>query len=254
MPGGESLSVRIRGKRYREPSGTRGGEAHPVLRDVAFDGAPGEVLALFGPSGTGKTTTLRIVLGLDRDFVGSVRRPQGVKGGRVGVVFQEPLLLPWMTVAGNIGLVTLPGDRAPDVDALLEEVGLPGAGERLPRELSLGMARRAALARALSVSPGLLVLDEPFASLDTGLGAQLAQVVARRARQDGMLVLLATHDLDQALEIADRVLVLSGQPATLAADLAVRQGGMGEVRSELHRRFPFLARRVAATGASEPGA
>ncbi len=233
------LSVRIQGKSFREPSGTSRG----VLQDVAFDAAPGEILTLFGPSGTGKTTTLRIVLGLDQDFAGSVRRPPG----RVGAVFQEPLLLPWLTVADNIRLVVLPGDPTPDVNALLDEVGLPDAGGRMPRELSLGMARRAALARALAVSPGLLVLDEPFASLDAGLGAQLARVVAERARRNGALVLLATHDLDQALAITGRVLVLSGQPATLAADLAVPRGneGAARLREELHQRFPFLARSMA---------
>lgn len=243
MPGAAPLSVRIAAKRF--PAAGREGGAREVLHEVAFDGTPGEVLALFGPSGTGKTTALRIVLGLDRDFAGSVRLPPG----RVGAVFQEPMLLPWMTVADNVGLVAAPGASAPEVGALLDEVGLPGAGPLLPRELSLGMARRAALARALSVSPGLLVLDEPFASLDAGLGAQLSQVVARRARQDGMLVLLTTHDLDQALLIAHRVLVLAGRPATLAADLAVPrddEAGLAALRDDLHRRFPFLAPGGAA--------
>ncbi len=244
MHGVEPLSVRIQEKRFREPSGPGRSRANDVLRDVAFTAVPGEILTLFGPSGTGKTTTLRIVLGLDRDFAGSVRRPPS----RVGAVFQEPLLLPWLTVAENIRLVALPGDPAPDVDALLEEVGLPGVGGRRPRELSLGMARRVSLARALAVSPGLLVLDEPFASLDAGLGAQLARVVAGRARRNGTLALLATHDLDQALAIADRVLVLAGQPATLAADLPVPRGDDGVIglRDALHRRFPFLARDAAA--------
>ncbi len=243
MHGAEPLSVRIQEKRFGEPSSPGRSRAHDVLRDVAFTAVPGEILTLFGPSGTGKTTTLRIVLGLDRDFEGSVRRPPG----RVGTVFQEPLLLPWLTVADNIRLVALPGDPAPDVDALLNEVGLPGAAGRRPRELSLGMARRAALARALAVSPGLLVLDEPFASLDAGLGAQLARVVAERARRDGTLVLLASHDLDQALAVASRVLVLSGQPATLAADLPVPRGGAAtaQLREDLHRRFPFLERGMA---------
>lgn len=243
MRGGERLSVRIQAKSFRDRSAPGRGGGREVLRDVVFDGAPGEILALFGPSGTGKTTTLRIVLGLDRDFTGGVGRP----AGRIGVVFQEPLLLPWIDVGENVRVVALPGDPAPDVEALLDEVGLPGAEGQMPRELSLGMARRVALARALAVAPGLLAMDEPFASLDAGLGAQLAQVVARRARRDGMLVLLATHDLDQALAIADRVLVLSGQPATLAADIAVprEDDGLGELRDDLHRRFPFLARGLA---------
>jgi NitT/TauT family transport system ATP-binding protein len=246
LGGGRLLSVSIAAKGFRAPGGGR----RCVLRDVQFEGAPGEVLALFGPSGTGKTTTLRIALGLDAAFTGAVRRPPG----RMGAVFQEPLLLPWLSVADNLRVVALPGDPVPDAAALLAEVGLPGAAARMPRELSLGMARRVALARALAVSPALLVLDEPFASLDAGLGAQLAAVVARRARRDGMLVLLATHDLDQALAIADRVLVLSGQPATLAADLAVPREGVAGLRGELHRRFPFLARAARVSdGAVQDG-
>jgi ABC-type nitrate/sulfonate/bicarbonate transport system ATPase subunit len=235
MHGGEPrLSVRIRSKSFGRATGPR-----TVLRDVAFDAGPGEVLALFGPSGTGKTTTLRIVLGLDHDFEGSVRRPSG----RIGAVFQDPLLLPWMTVAENIRLVALPGSPAPDVDALLGEVGLPSAGGMLPREISLGMARRVALARAFGACPSLLVLDEPFASLDARLSVQLARIVARRAHQDGTGVLLTTHDLGQAMAIATRILILHGEPATLAADHAVPRGerAMGQLREDLHQRFPFLA-------------
>ena len=235
MHGGEPrLSVRIRGKSFGAAS-----RARTVLRDVAFDAGPGEILALFGPSGTGKTTTLRIVLGLDQDFDGSVRRPSG----RIGAVFQDPLLLPWMTVAENIRLVALPGSPAPDVRALLDEVGLPGAGQLLPREISLGMARRVALARAFGAFPSLLVLDEPFASLDARLGAQLARVVAQRAHRDGTGVLLTTHDLGHAMAIATRLLVLHGEPATLAADHAVPRGEQAAalLREDLYRRFPFLA-------------
>ncbi len=225
------LEVRIAGKRFVH------GEA---LRNVAFGARPGEVLALFGASGSGKTTTLRIALGLDRDFAGTVRRPPG----RAGVMFQDPCLLPWMTVAENIRLVAPAGGPVLDPAAALAVVGLPDAMDRMPRELSLGMARRVALARALSVIPSLLVLDEPFASLDALMAATLAGPVARAARENGATVLVATHDLAQTLPIADRILVLAGRPATLAADIPVPRGASTEqlraLRADLLTRFPFM--------------
>ena len=240
---GAVLDVHIDAKNVREPAG----ELRPILHDVCFSAEPGEFLALFGPSGTGKTTTLRVVLGLDTDFQGMVRRPDV----RVGVVFQEPRLLPWLTVADNLRLVTNDGAPAPDISGLLQQVELPGGERRRPRELSLGMARRVALARALAVDPQLLVLDEPFASLDPALAARLAGTVSRWARQRGATVLLATHDVDQTLDIAGRVLVLDGRPATLAASFDVPRhtdpGSVAELRARLVERFPFLARAEATS-------
>jgi ABC-type nitrate/sulfonate/bicarbonate transport system ATPase subunit len=237
MPGEPALEVRIEAKDFTSP----GANPRPVLRNVCFRARAGEFLALFGPSGAGKSTTLRIVLGLDGEYTGDVRRPPG----RTGAMFQEPRLVPWLSVADNLRLV-LPARELPepDVAGLLETVGLPGAGERFPRELSLGMARRAALARALAVAPSLLVLDEPFASLDPLLAARLAAVVGQLARRGGPTTLLATHDLDQALALADRVLVLSGHPATLEADRRVPDradvAGIAALRTELETRFPFF--------------
>ncbi len=224
MPGDAALEVAIAAKFF----GTRA-----VLRDVRFAARTGEVLALLGASGTGKSTTLRIAMGLDTAFEGSVRRAPG----RLGVVFQEPRLLPWLSAADNLRLVA---EDAP-VAALLAEVGLAGCGAALPRALSLGMARRAALARALAVQPTLLVLDEPFASLDAQRTAGLAALVARRAHEGGTTVLFATHDLAPALAVADRILVLAGHPATLQADIArAGQPDATTLRGELLARFPFL--------------
>ena len=204
----------------------------PVLSGVRFSANAGEVLALLAPSGTGKTTALRIVLGLDRDFAGSVARP----AGRTGAMFQEPRLLPWLSVAANISLVAPALTRAA-IDTLLADVGLQGQGDLLPKQISLGMARRVAIVRALAVRPSLLVLDEPFASLDPSLAARLAAEVTRQARDIGAIVLVATHDLDQALAIADRILVLTGTaPASLAADMASPSMSAAEIRT----RFPFL--------------
>jgi NitT/TauT family transport system ATP-binding protein len=239
---GAALEVRIDAKSVREPDG----ELRPVLRDAHFTAEPGEFLALFGPSGIGKTTTLRITLGLDTDFQGQVWR----RAAHVGVVFQEPCLLPWLTIADNLRLVN---DHlsAGDITALLQEVELPGIEQRRPRELSLGMARRVALARALAGDPQLLVLDEPFASLDPALAARLAGSVWRWANRRGATVLLTAHDIDQTLDIAGRVLILDGRPATLAGSFAVPRRsdavGLANLRTQLTERFPFLLRAEAAS-------
>ena len=131
-----------------------------------------------------------------------------------------------------------------DVPALLEEVMLPGIEAQLPSALSLGMARRVSFARALAIDPQMLVLDEPFASLDRSLGGEMCARIAHRARHSGTLVLLSTHDLDQALTMATRVLLLAGSPATLAADIVVPDhadsSAINRLRQKLLSRFPFL--------------
>lgn len=231
------FDLRIDQKTFVSASGVR----RQVLSDIRFSIAGGEVIALLGASGIGKSTTLRILLGLDTAFDGRVQDG----GWRIGVMFQEPRLLPWLTVADNLRLVMTDRTGRPDIAGLLEMVRLPDAGGLYPRQLSLGMARRVALARALAVSPELLVLDEPFASLDPRLAAALADVVGRWTRDTGGAVLVATHDLTQALQLATRVLVLSGVPAMLAADLAVPAGSDAAARAALQARlasrFPFLA-------------
>jgi ABC-type nitrate/sulfonate/bicarbonate transport system ATPase subunit len=240
MPGAV-IEISIEAKRVALP----GKGMRTVLSDVRFTAGRGEFLALLGPSGIGKTTALRIALGLDNDFLGAVSR----RAERLAAVFQEPRLLPWLSIAENLRLVMTDRARVADIAALLRTVELPDAEQRRPLELSLGMARRAALARALAAEPDLLVLDEPFASLDPALAARLVAVVSRWARQRGATVLLATHDLDQALGMADRVLVLVGEPATLAADIAVPErsdpGAIADLRAGLVTRFPFLANAEA---------
>jgi NitT/TauT family transport system ATP-binding protein len=226
------LDVRIDRKAYVSDSGIE----RTILSNVRFSVTPGEVVGVLGPSGAGKSTMLRIVLGLDEAFEGEVRRDFQ----RVGVVFQEPRLLPWLTVTENIRLVVTGDMKQPDIGALLETVQLGHAGPLRPRQLSLGMARRVALARALAISPELLVLDEPFASLDTRLGADLAEGVARWARTTGAAVIVATHDLAQALERVSRLLILSGTPAKLCADVAVPAGGTAGLFAELLQGFAFL--------------
>ena len=232
------LDVQIRSKAF--PS--TGVAGRQILRNVCFSAARGEILALLGPSGIGKSTVLRIVLGLDPMFEGSIRRPPG----RMGVMFQEPRLLPCLSVEENLLLVRPAGARALDIAALLDDVLLPPVAKAMPGELSLGMARRVALARALAVDPETLVLDEPFASLDINLAAALGARIADRVRRRGMMVLMSTHDVDQALAIASRILVVANDPATLVTDVAVPDRDDALAIGQLHRnlltRFTFLGR------------
>jgi len=216
-PAGASgrLELHIRHKSYRTASG---GRLH-VLGEIAFVLASGEVAALVGPSGCGKTTLLRIVVGLDRDFDGGVALPAH---GRLGMVFQEPRLLPWRTVEENIRLAA-PGVSEAGLTALLATLGLSEHRRHYPGELSLGLARRVALARAFAIEPDLLVLDEPFVSLDAALAerlrAELIELVARRPTA----TLLVTHSIEEAVGLADRVFLLSPSPARVIAEVPVER-------------------------------
>ncbi len=176
-----------------------------VLDDVDLDIAPGEYVALLGASGSGKTTILRAVAELDRDVTGTLVLPRSL-----AVVFQEPRLLPWLRVAANVRL-GLKGDgkaRKAQVADALAEVGLTGRARAWPTTLSGGEAQRVALARALVRQPDLLLLDEPFAALDALTRIKVQQLVGRLWAEHGFAVLHVTHDVDEALLLADRALVL----------------------------------------------
>jgi sulfonate transport system ATP-binding protein len=175
-----------------------------VLDGVDLDIAPGEFVAMLGVSGTGKSTLLRALAGLDREVTGELSVP-----GPVAVAFQEPRLLPWRRVLANVAL----GLRVPDAGAAagraLEEVGLTERADAWPLTLSGGEAQRAALARALVREPSLLLLDEPFSALDALTRIAMHRLVLRLWERHRPAVLLVTHDVDEALILADRVLVLA---------------------------------------------
>jgi sulfonate transport system ATP-binding protein len=187
----------------------------PVLRDVTLDVVPGEVIAILGPSGCGKSTLLRITAGLDSASAGSVRIDGGPVNGidtRCAFAFQEPRLLPWRTVAANVALGlphgTAKAKAQETVDELLHLVGLGEHAGLRPREISGGMAQRASLARALARNPGVLLLDEPFGALDALTRIRMQDLLLDVHSAAPATVLLVTHDVDEALQLADRIVLL----------------------------------------------
>ena len=198
--------------------------ARPVLRDVSLTVHPGEVLAILGTSGCGKSTLLRIAGGLDFPSAGSVQidgSPVTAFDTRCAVGFQEPRLLPWRTVAANVAL-GLPRGTAREagqarVAELLDLVGLSAFAGHRPAAISGGMAQRASLARALARNPGVLLLDEPFGALDALTRLKMQDLLLEVHAAAPTTVLLVTHDVDEALQLADRIILLGQEPAVTDA-------------------------------------
>jgi NitT/TauT family transport system ATP-binding protein len=204
------------------------GSLLPVLDDISLKAEPGEFIALLGPSGCGKSTLLRIVAGLEEPRSGVVREDgERVKGpfpSRV-VVFQDPTLFPWRSVWRNVALGLeaqgiLKNERT-RVDAALNLVGLSGFRNAYPHQLSGGMAQRVALARALVNDPKVLILDEPLGKLDSLTRISMQTEIVALWQRKGFTTLLVTHDVEEALFLANRVIVLSDRPARIKADITV---------------------------------
>ncbi|WP_374545267.1 ABC transporter ATP-binding protein [Rhodoblastus sp.] len=200
----------------------------PVLDHVSLTAGRGEFVALLGPSGCGKSTLLRLVAGLEPPSDGEVladgRRITGPDPSRV-VVFQDPTLFPWRNVRDNValgpeaqGLLKTRGAR---IDETLRLVGLDGFAKAFPHQLSGGMAQRVALARALVNEPDLLILDEPLGKLDSLTRLSMQGEIVNLWRRAGFTVLLVTHDVEEALLMATRVIVFSPRPASIKADIAI---------------------------------
>jgi len=190
-----------------------------VLNGVDLDIAPGEFVALLGRSGSGKSTLLRALAGIDHeaDGMGEIALPP-----RLSVIFQDARLLPWMRVLDNVTL-GLPREAHPRALQALEEVGLAGRERSWPHELSGGEQQRVALARALVREPALLLADEPFGALDALTRIQMHELLRQLSRRHRPAVLLVTHDIDEALALADRIVMLDG--GRISADLQVAGRG-----------------------------
>lgn len=221
-----ALDIHIAEKRY---------DARIVLRDVGIRLRQGEVVSLIGASGCGKSSLLSIASGLDRDFHGRIAlhgRPLDGVHRDIGFIFQEPRLFPWLTVAEN---VAFGGDNDAGaeklVTRLLSEVGLREHARALPKQLSGGQAQRAAIARGLFSHPRVLLLDEPFSAVDAFTRMKLQDLLLKVARQRELTVLLVTHDIDEALYLSDRIILLDGvgSPPVTEFHPPPRPRGRGDV-------------------------
>jgi ABC-type nitrate/sulfonate/bicarbonate transport system ATPase subunit len=232
------FEIRIEEKIYIGADGT----LVPAIRDFVLDVEPESMTVLMGPSGCGKTTLLRIVAGLDDRYSGDVGIPPDT---RIGLMFQEPRLLPWRTVRQNIELVAASGFALQDLERLAHAVGIADMLPRYPQELSLGLARRVALARAFATKPDLLLLDEPFVSLDERTADRLRKLLLEVWSARPTTAILVTHNAREAIMLADQLVLLAPRPThvvaveTIAIPQADRDKEVVEsIYADLLRRYP----------------
>ncbi len=215
-----AIRVNIAEKRFPAQGGAPGRE---IFRDFRLEVEAGELLVLLGPSGLGKTTLLNIVAGLDTAYRGTVEFTGAAP--RIAYAFQNPRLLPWRTVLENVALALARDDKAGSARgrarAMLEEVGIADLAGAYPDRLSLGQQRRVALARAFAGEPDVLLMDEPFVSLDQAGAEKLRDLLRRLLARRRATVLFVTHDPREAAALASRIVVLAGNPVSLARDVKV---------------------------------
>lgn len=223
------------------------GEKFQVLKDIDFTIKEGEFICIVGASGCGKSTLLRSIAGLDTQHEGSIK----VSGIEVtkpeksrGMVFQEHRLFPWLNIQDNISYVLNEGskeEKQRKVQELIELVGLKGFEKAYPRQLSGGMAQRAGIARALVNKPKLLLLDEPFGALDAFTKIQMQQEVKRIHKTEGTTMILVTHDIDEAVFLADRIVVMTSRPGTIKRVVNVE---LAEPRNRNNNDFVAIRRKI----------
>ncbi|WP_228259535.1 ABC transporter ATP-binding protein [Siculibacillus lacustris] len=215
-----AVSCRAIGKIWRSERSSADVEA---LRGITFDVAPGEFVVLLGPSGCGKSSLLYMIAGLEQPTEGTLLAhglPIGAPSADRGLIFQEASLFPWLTIAENVGFgLSVAGvggeERRARVAEILRSVGLADMLDKKPDELSGGMRQRAAMARALAMRPSILMMDEPFAALDVQTRAKMQGFLLDVWQQSGASVLLVTHSIDEAIALADRVVVFTARPGKI---------------------------------------
>ncbi|TWX72027.1 ABC transporter ATP-binding protein [Colwellia demingiae] len=248
------LKVAIKDKYYANSE-------QAVLAQLDFTVKPGEFVAIIGPSGCGKSTLLNMISGLEScegqhlSYNQSAYQ-EGIANNKelhqLGYIFQQPRLMPWLTVRENIELILQP-DQFHKIDGLLAQVGLENEGEYFPSQLSGGMQLRVSIARAFAINPQLLLLDEPFNSLDAPTAARLRQLLIDLCAQRGTTVIFVTHDLQEAIYLADRIIFMSDSPSTIVHQSIVdlprprKESGVAELewQAQLLVTYPqLLAGRI----------
>ena len=266
MEGKVKISLRNVSRRFASPQGER----IEALRDVSFDIEDvhaadgrdvGELRVLLGPSGCGKSTILRLIAGLDEPDEGEVlvdgRKVEGPGRDR-GMVFQKYTSFPWLTVEANIayGLKingTPAEERARIVNRLVKEVGLSGFEKVYPDTLSGGMQQRVAIARTLALRPGVVLMDEPFGALDAQTRGDMQQLLLRIWDEAASTVLFVTHDVEEAIFLADRVFIMCARPGTIVEDVEVPFGRPREASVKQKKEFQDLQQHLLASLRRAPG-
>lgn len=205
----------------RDKAFTAQGRVNTAITELELQIGSGEFVCLVGPSGCGKTTLLNIVAGLDNHYQGQISIGNTGRTAHIGYVFQNPRLLPWYTLRRNIELVFQGPPPAELIDKLLSAMQLEDVQHVYPERLSLGMQRRAAIIRAFAINPDILLMDEPFVSLDAPTARTIRNLLYSLWQQRPHTVLLVTHDLREAIALADRLVFLSPSPMTIVGDIPV---------------------------------
>jgi NitT/TauT family transport system ATP-binding protein len=231
------INIKIEHKAF---SSHKTGDAKVVIKNLDITLKSGEFVCLAGPSGCGKTTLLNILSGLDNNFQGSIELSQSDTKPGIGYIFQNPRLLPWRTVRENLELAT---KASPEfLDSLLAAMNLTSEQQTYPEQLSLGMSRRVSIIRAFADDPDILLMDEPFVSLDPPTARQVRQLLIKLWTDRPHTVLFVTHDLREAITLADRLIFLSNSPMSVITEIPVsipREERQVEARIESFRNKIF---------------
>ncbi|HEY1338669.1 MAG TPA: ABC transporter ATP-binding protein [Bryobacteraceae bacterium] len=266
MPDKLKVCLRNVSRSFVSPAGERIQAIHDINFDVedkfSSDGKDvGEFRVLLGPSGCGKSTILRLIAGLDHPDTGEVLvngEPVACPGRDRGMVFQKYTSFPWLTVARNIeyGLKIngIPeNQRKQTVDRLIEEVGLGGFASAYPDTLSGGMQQRVAIARTLALRPSVILMDEPFGALDAQTRGDMQELLLRIWDESASTILFVTHDVDEAIYLADRIFVLCARPGTIIEDVPVPFGRPRDASIKQSQQFHELQQHVLASLRRAPG-
>ena len=211
------VTIDIKNKTYT----TADGHQHTAIADLKLSLPKNQFICLTGPSGCGKTTLLNIIANLDKDYQGTIFHNGQQKSPKIGYVFQNPRLLPWRTVRENIELALDKPQPAELIDRLLDTMQLTKQQHSYPEHLSLGMSRRVSIIRAFAINPDILLMDEPFVSLDAPTARQVRHLLLALWQQRPHTILFVTHDLREAITLADRLIFLSSAPMSVISDVKV---------------------------------